>query len=169
MEQPYLASNARNANIALLYTSYQRPVLAYLTRLVHDAAAAEDLCQETFIKALRHWDQHDPAASASAWIYRIAANTAYDYLRRVRRISFTPLDYQQPSQDDDSLSVWLDTREPVQRALEQLPSSYSAALVLYERDGYTTEEIATTFHCSESAVRTRLSRARARFRKVYDG
>ena len=74
------------AYVELLYEEYQRPVLAYLTRLVSDREAAEDLCQETFIKAMRGWEGRDPTASVAAWVYRIATNTAYDYLRRRRRI-----------------------------------------------------------------------------------
>src|SRR5213593_2645091 len=70
------------AYVELPYEEYQRPVLAYLTRLVSDREAAEDLCQETFIKAMRGWEGRDPSASVAAWIYRIATNTAYDYLRR---------------------------------------------------------------------------------------
>jgi RNA polymerase sigma factor (sigma-70 family) len=76
------------AYVELLYEEYQRPVLAYLTRLVSDREAAEDLCQETFIKAMRGWEGRDPTASVAAWVYRIATNTAYDYLRRRRRIRF---------------------------------------------------------------------------------
>ena len=48
------------ACVELLYEEYQRPVLAYLTRLVSDREAAEDLCQETFIKAMRGWERRDP-------------------------------------------------------------------------------------------------------------
>ena len=53
------------AYIELLYEDYQRPLLAYLTRLVSDREAAEDLCQETFIKAMRGWDQRDVGARSS--------------------------------------------------------------------------------------------------------
>ena len=112
-------------------------------------------------------DQFRGDSKLSTWIYRIAANTAYDYLRRVRRITFTPLDYEQPSADE-SLEGWGDTHESVQHALAQLPTAYSIPLVLYERNGYSTREIASTLHCSEKDIRTRLSRARARFRQVYD-
>src|SRR5262249_6202405 len=72
------------AYMELLYEEYQRPVLAYLTRLVSDRETAEDLCQETFIKAMRGWEGRDSSASVGAWLYRIATNTAYDYLRRRR-------------------------------------------------------------------------------------
>src|ERR1044071_3084807 len=74
-----------------LYHEHRRALLVYLARLVDDREAAEDLCQETFLKALRNWARHDPAASPVAWIYRIATNTAYDHLRRRRRAQLAPL------------------------------------------------------------------------------
>src|SRR3712207_3045731 len=77
--------------IEQLYHEYHQPIQRYLERLVGQHETAEDLAHETFIKALRHWDQHDPAAPARGWLYRIATNTAYDYLRRRQRVAMTPL------------------------------------------------------------------------------
>src|SRR5215216_4518534 len=68
---PAIDGRIHGARIELLYEEYQRPLLAYLTRVVSDREAAEDLCQETFIKALRGWEQRDPSASVAAWVYRI--------------------------------------------------------------------------------------------------
>jgi RNA polymerase sigma-70 factor, ECF subfamily len=156
--------------IELLYADYQRPVLAYLTRLVSDREAAEDLCQETFIKAMRGWEQRDATASVVAWLYRIATNTAYDYLRRQRRIRFMPLvDNDEPSLEGAPLASQLDEREPVLRALEQLPAMYRLPLVLHSCEGRSTQEIADTLGVSNSAIKTRLFRARERFRQVYQG
>ncbi|HWQ15718.1 MAG TPA: sigma-70 family RNA polymerase sigma factor [Roseiflexaceae bacterium] len=158
------------ACVEMLYTDYQRPVLAYLTRLVSDRETAEDLCQETFIKALRRWESRDPTASVVAWLYRIATNTAYDYLRRQRRIRFTPLaDGDEPNVEGAPLESRLDEREPVLRALEQLPAMYRLPLVLHSYEGRSTQEIADTLGVSNSAVKTRLFRARERFRQVYQG
>ncbi|MFO7169559.1 MAG: RNA polymerase sigma factor [Chloroflexota bacterium] len=157
-------------NVETLYNEYQRPVLAYLTRLVSDREAAEDLCQETFIKALRGWENRDTGASVAAWLYRIATNTAYDYLRRQRRIRFTPLaDTDDPNGAGASLESHLDEREPVLRALAQLPTMYRLPLVLHSCEGRSTQEIADTLGVSNSAIKTRLFRARERFRQVYQG
>ena len=158
------------AYIELLYEEYQRPILTYLTRLVSDRETAEDLCQETFIKAMRGWAGRDPTASVAAWIYRIATNTAYDHLRRRRRIRFTSLiDTDQPSYAEHSMEAQLEEGEPVQHALAQLPAMYRLPLVLHSFEGRGTQEIADTLGCSNSAVKTRLFRARARFREVYRG
>src|SRR5581483_6847706 len=77
--------------IEKMYTAHQQALLAHLTRLLGDRMAAEDLCQETFLKVLRSWSNQAEIANAGAWLYRIATNTAYDYLRRRKRIQFTPL------------------------------------------------------------------------------
>src|SRR5829696_8385086 len=77
--------------IEQLYNDYHQPIRYYLTRLVSDREAAEDLCHETFIKALRAWGDLEHTAVVRSWLYRIAANTAYDFLRRRRRVAITPL------------------------------------------------------------------------------
>src|SRR5262245_18964035 len=85
------AATSESHAVERLYHEHRRPLLAYLARLVGDHEAAEDLCQETFLKALRSWARHDPAASAVAWLYRIATNTAYDHMRCRRRAALAPL------------------------------------------------------------------------------
>jgi DNA-directed RNA polymerase specialized sigma24 family protein len=60
-------------------------------RLLDDLTTAEDLCHEAFVKALLHWDDRDLAANARGWLDRIATKTAYDHLRRQRRVVMTPL------------------------------------------------------------------------------
>lgn len=166
-----MASVYSREGVEFLYRDLYQPVLAYLTRMVSDREAAEDLCQETFIKALRGWESHDADASVTSWLYRIATNTAYDYLRRRRRIRFTTLpedDRTEPA-DGRSMELRLDEQEPVRTALAQLPEMYRLPLVLHSLEGRSTQEIAATLGCSNSAVKTRLFRARERFRAVYQG
>ena len=78
-------------SVEQLYQEHHQPILRYLDRLVSDRETAEDLCQDTFIKALRHWNELEQQALARSCLYRIAKNTAYDYLRRRRREASTPL------------------------------------------------------------------------------
>lgn len=152
-----------------LYQQYRRPVLMHLLRLVGEPETAEDLCQETFLKAIRGWSRRDPSASLTAWIYRIATNTAYDHLRRRRRISFTPLADADDASDVSAMELRYDEQEPVLRALAQLPAIYRDLLVLHSYQGCSTQEIAAALGSSDGAVRTRLFRARERFRSVYQG
>jgi RNA polymerase sigma-70 factor (ECF subfamily) len=152
-----------------LYHEHRRPLLAYLARLVDDREAAEDLCQETFLKALRSWSRHDPAASPVAWLYRIATNTAYDHMRRRRRAVLAPLAEVDALAGATAAGAGLDVGVGVRRALAQLPARYRVPLLLHTCAGHSLQEIADALGCSHAAVKMRLLRARERFRQVYQG
>src|SRR5262245_1149495 len=124
----YEQTNDTINDVERLYQEHRRPILAYLTRLIDDHEAAEDLCQETFLKALRGWAQHDQSASPIGWLYRIATNTAYDHLRRRRRAIFMPLVESLPG--GYAPELWLGERELVRSTLAQLPAHYREPLLL---------------------------------------
>jgi RNA polymerase sigma-70 factor, ECF subfamily len=159
--------NDSTSSVEHLYQEHRRPILAYLTRLIDDREAAEDLCQETFLKALRSWAQHDQSASPIAWLYRIATNTAYDHLRRRRRAILMPLVEALPGGYTPEL--WLGERELVHSALAQLPAHYRVPLLLQVCAGHSLSEIADALGCTPSAIKMRLLRARERFRQLYQG
>lgn len=155
-------------DITEVYQVYRQSILAHLIRLVRDHEVAEDLCQETFIKVMRAWSRRDARASVAAWIYRIATNTAYDYLRRRQRIRFTPLYViEQTALGGDDLDAQLGEHEPVQQALNQLPERYRILLILHSCAGHSTRELADALGCTDNAIKTRLFRARTRFREIY--
>jgi RNA polymerase sigma factor (sigma-70 family) len=149
-----------------LYEQHRRPILAYLARLIDDRETAEDLCQETFLKALRAWERHDRVTSPVAWLYRIAANTAYDHLRHRRRTRLVPLFEADAAAGIHAPGTQPEEWAPVRAALAQLPAQYRIPLLLaYE--GRSLNEIAAALGCSNDAVKMRLLRARQRFRQVY--
>lgn len=156
------------SGIEQLYQDLRRPILAYLTRIVGDRETAEDLCQETFLKALCGWGQRHSPAGAASWLYRIAANTAYDYLRRQRRVRFTSLQSAEAvSSSGRSIETRLCEDEPVQVTLTHLPQRYRMLLLLYGCVGCSMHEIAALLGCSSDAVKMRLNRARRHFRRTY--
>ena len=157
-----------NPTIEALYETHHRALLAHLVRLVADPMAAEDLCQETFLKALRAWSEQPPIVNAQAWLYRIATNTAYDYLRRRKRIQFTSLSATpEMVGSGESMESRMHEQEPVQRVLAQMPPEARRLLVLASFAGHSADELATALDCSAAAVRLRLFRARERFRRIY--
>src|SRR5262245_47208951 len=109
------------SDVELLYCDFRQPVQIYLARLVRDWAVAEDLCQVTFVKALRAWDQRRASGDSKAWLYRIATNTAYDYLNRQRIASGALLDRGLQTTRDDNAEARLDDRVLIQSVLAQLP------------------------------------------------
>jgi len=158
------------ARFERLFLTHQTPILNYLYRFVGDVGRAEELAQETFIKAYRALTRLPADANERAWLYRIATNTARDWNRRRRLIQWLPL----LNRDNDSLSKGdpagqIVEAEAVQRALASLPVIYREPLLLYSMQGFSTAEIADILGLSQSAVKVRLFRARELFRGVYQG
>jgi RNA polymerase sigma-70 factor (ECF subfamily) len=135
---------------------------------VADRQQAEDLTQDTFVKAYRALARLPADANERAWLYRIATNTALDWLRRRRLISWFPL-----FERDNHPAVQTSFAEAslegvaVQRTLKKLPARYCVPLVLFACQGFSTQEIAQILHISQGAVKTRLFRAREKFRRLY--
>ncbi|MEM8530638.1 MAG: RNA polymerase sigma factor, partial [Chloroflexota bacterium] len=77
-----MATEHDEAAIVNLYLSHRHEILAYLTGILHHRELAEDLCQETFIKAFRNWPTQGQLRNPVGWLYQIARNTAIDELRR---------------------------------------------------------------------------------------
>ena len=161
-------TNEHSGAIAQLYQTYQHPLLIHLLRMVGNHEIAEDLCQETFIRGLRHWPRRDSTASVGAWLYRIATNVAYDHLRRRRRVGFVALDQiSAPASSEPEIAARLDRAAAIEQALAQIPHIYRLPLLLACYANHNTEEIARVLGCSCGTVRTRLHRARTRFREAY--
>ena len=153
-----------------LFSSYRTPILNYLYRLLGDSVRAEEVTQDTFVKAYRALGDLPQDANHRAWLYRIATNAAYDKLRRRKLIQWLPLldDEYSPEFDGEPGAV-LGDQDDVHRALSQLAPKYRAPLILYSVQGYSTREISEIMSISEGAVKTRLYRAREKFREVYEG
>lgn len=150
-----------------MYDEYYNMLLAYLVRLVRDREAAEDLCQESFIKALRNWHTRDPYANTVAWLYRIATNTAYDYLRRQKRIHFTSLTQPDSLMSPISIEAQVGDAALIEDALAQIPPHERLPIIMHAYRGHSMHEIAETIGCTKTAVKMRLFRARRRFRAAY--
>jgi RNA polymerase sigma factor (sigma-70 family) len=158
----------REARFEHLYGQYHSEIYIYLCRLVGDDRQAEDLAQDAFVKAYRALARLPKEANARAWLYRIATNSALDWHRRRRLISWLPL-FDRDSHPATSSSFAESSLESVavRQALAQLPSRYRAPLVLYACQDLSTQEIADILQISRGAVKTRLFRAREKLRQLY--
>lgn len=163
-------TTAADRAVAQLYAEYAPSVLRYLRRLTGSREEAEDIAQETFLKALRHWGQLENGAHVQAWLFRIARNTAYDSLRRGRRTPTVLLAGETierlPAPDQASR---VGDVEPILAALRHLPTSYRVPLLLHTVAGCPLNEIAARLGLKLGTVKSRLHRARASFRAHYAG
>jgi RNA polymerase sigma-70 factor (ECF subfamily) len=143
-------------------TFYRREfggIVAIVRALVRDGAAAEDLAQDTFIAANRHWPKVSGYDEPRAWVRRVAINKATSYLRwrgadwratsRVGRQMETTIPEMSPAGDE----VW--------REVRRLPRRQAQAVVLHYVGQLTMVEIAEVMKCSTGAVKSHLSRARS--------
>ena len=159
-----LDSDDRCRLVGLWFTEHQAPLFRYLVRLLGDEERAADILQDTFVRALRALDMHSPPPNPAAWLYRIAANLAYDVLRRRRRLRWLPLSGTEHAPAFES-NVAL--AESVRDCLARLRPNEAEALLLYEYAGLSCIEIAALSGEEATAVRMRLYRARTQFRKLY--
>ncbi len=173
MEQPLVLEGAledQEARFERLFRDYQRDIFVYLCRLVGDRGQAEDLAQETFVKAYRALNRLPMEANSRAWLYRIATNTALDCLRRRRLVSWLPL-FERDAHPAVQTSFAESSLESVavEKTLSELRARYRIPLVLYACQGLSTQEISEILRISRGAVKTRLFRAREQFRRLYGG
>jgi len=147
-----------------LYHCYQPQVYALCFRLLERAEDAEDAVQATFVRAFRALPRFRGDSTARTWLYRIATNEALGILRRRRDSS--PLEDGTVSLPDRSASVV--ERLAVRAALARLSPDHRAILVLRLWQDLSYTEIAAVLGISLPAVKMRLNRARAEFRKYYE-
>lgn len=156
----------------LLVVKYQHRIASLISRFVHDADEVQDVTQEAFIKAYRALSGFRGDSQFYTWLYRIAINTAKNYLvSRNRRPPGTDIEAEEAIffegadalRDIDSPEETLMSEQlmvVVTDAIKQLPEDLRTALTLREYDGLSYEEIASVMDCPVGTVRSRIFRAR---------
>ena len=152
--------------IEALVRRYQVRIFNHARILTCDDGEAEDLAQETFIRAFRGLKRFRGESSFKNWLYRIATNVAIDALRRQRET--TDVDEIQLASPDTGPEARVEEQERsriVQEAVLALPPASRAVLVLREYEGLSYREIADTLDIPIGTVMSRLNYARNRLRK----
>jgi len=181
-----LAQRGDSGAFDALVRRYQHKVVKLVMRYVRDAAEAEDIAQEAFIKAYRALPRFRGDSAFYTWLYRIAINTAKNTLAARGR---SPIEYDLDGPDGEeshemqarmkdtatpeALALTEEIRNTVTAAIDRLPGDLRTAIQLRELEGLSYEEIAARMQCPVGTVRSRIFRAReaidARLREVFDG
>ena len=156
----------------LLVLKYEQKIVNLVMRYVRDPEQALDISQEAFIKAYRALPRFRGDSAFYTWLYRIAVNTAKNYLAAQRR---RPMDIELDLQEQEhyglhaklketdtpeAVTLSHELQETLERAIEALPDDLRTAIILRELDGMSYEEIAQTMDCPVGTVRSRIFRAR---------
>lgn len=165
-----LAREAPADALEAMYSAYKGRIYTFLLRFLADPEMADDVTQETFTKAYGALDRLTREHRVLPWLYRIATNAALDHLRRRRRFQWVRIGFlagtpEEPHMRDDHGRV--PEREHIQAVLRGLPPENAIALLLHAVEGYSYNEIAEIQGATMTAVRSRIARARAAFRRAY--
>jgi len=159
---------------------YERPVFSLLYRMVRDRALAEDLAQETFIKVLNGITSYRAEYKFSSWIFKVANNTAIDYLRK-RTVDTLSLDGAPDATTPEARArTALQLGDPgetpleevearelggaIETAIGRLRPEYRACILLRHVEGYAYEDIASMLDLPLGTVKTYIHRARNELR-----
>lgn len=148
-----------------LYQRYSGAIQTYLMRMVGGRELAEDLCHDTFLKVWCHWSKRQSDANIVSWLYRIATNIAIDALRR-RRFQALPLNTE-IYVNNITIEETVATRDTLERLLETVPEQQRTPILLQIYGGWTIQEIADKYGCTNIAIRMRMFRARKHMQNVY--
>jgi RNA polymerase sigma-70 factor, ECF subfamily len=166
--QPGVAESLERQN--RFVSDNMRRIFVQIYRIVQNAADAQDLTQETFIKALQRQDQLKDEQKAAHWLSRIATNTALDFLRRHGRVTLCELESapEMSSETPEQILLRSEHHEYLADGLRLLSPRERAALLLRDVEGLPAEEVAKRLDCSKATVRSHIANARTKFRRYME-
>ncbi len=170
------------AAFEVLVTRYEPRIRRLIYGLTHDLQLTQDLCQETFLSAFRALSHiKESELHFAPWLYRIAVNQVRSEWRRRKYVTLVPFASPHMREDTQLYEISEDElvshdrfeeqvveRDLVQRVLSRLPEDAVVCLLL-DAEGFSYKEIAAIQQETVSAIRSRLSRARQLFQRIYTG
>ncbi|MGD8751500.1 MAG: sigma-70 family RNA polymerase sigma factor [Anaerolineales bacterium] len=166
------------AEFARFVEAYSGYIFRLGLKMLRNEQDAEDVLQETFIKAYRYLPEFEGRSKLSTWLYRIATNEALMLIRRRRDLLSVDAPYQDTQELQEPLQIvdWCclpegelmsdEARDYLDKAVGELSDALRVVFILRDIDGLSTRDTAEVLDLSESAVKTRLSRARLQLREL---
>jgi RNA polymerase sigma-70 factor (ECF subfamily) len=174
-----MVSKAYFEQTALIHLDFLYNLALKITRNEDDA---QDLVQETFMRAYRFFDKYEPGTNCKAWLYRILKNTFINHYRKQhRRPSEVDFDAIEETQETQVKQTGLKQGDPeetllnsmlkrdVRQAFDQLPQDYREALFLSLVEGFSYREIAEIMKCPIGTVMSRIHRGRKLMQRELKG
>ena len=151
-----------------------RRIFLLIYRIVGNVDDAQDLTQETFIKALQRQGQLKDLEKASGWLSRIASNTAIDFLRKNKKFAFSDvnelIETRSSTLDSPEQTLLRGERKlQLDGGLAELTVRERTALLLRDVEDMPAEQVAAQMNCSMATVRSHIANARIKFKRYLDG
>lgn len=150
-----------------LYTLYSGAMLSISMRIVNNRVEAEDILQESFVKAFTQLDKYREESSFGAWLKRIVINHSLNSLRK-RKVYFKELNeeiHTIPESEEEENEIEY-TVEDIKHAMVLLPDGYRTIFSLFMFEGHNHKEIANDLGISEVTSRSQLSRAKTKLKEI---
>jgi RNA polymerase sigma-70 factor (ECF subfamily) len=166
-----LVARGRDGDLAAvesLYEMFKRPVFGLVYRHTQNQAVAEDLLQDVFLKIFSNLRNVRDAGTFPGWVFRIALNTCYSYLRQKKSQGgkYVSLDDLGGNVEDlESEPVEKDLRGPLESAIQTLAPRLRSVFILHDVQGFKHEEIARALGCSVGTSKSQLFKARIKLRE----
>lgn len=167
-EQVRRAQRGDRDAFAQLVEQYFDRLFRWLCHLTHNQHLAEDLTQETFLKAFAHLESFRVGSNFQAWLYRIAYNTFLNQRRTATRMTRQPFPEALPANDasPDEQALTRESLQLLARAVGRLPKEFRAAFLLRVEEGLSFRQIADVLQTTEQTARWRVFKARQKLLNV---
>jgi len=156
-----------------LVQKYRRPMVSFMYRMAHNAAAAEDLAQEVFLRVYRSRGSYEASAKFTTWLYRIATNLAVNHARDTRHErpenmasldepdeeTGTTMDVADTSPNVEEKLVKQERLKAIRQKVENLPERQRLAVLMHKYQQMDYKQIGEVLNLSESATKSLLFRA----------
>ncbi len=167
----HLVRQAREGDVQAfgeIYTCFHSELVRYLIHRTGDVDVAEDLAQQSFIKAWQHLPRYEHRGYFKAWLYRIATNHLVDHYRRRRTfVDIASVDVEEPSEAESSV-IDGELHRYLRRALDRLPNHYREVLILRFMLNLPAAEVGERMNRSADAVRAMQVRAICALREQFE-
>jgi RNA polymerase sigma factor (sigma-70 family) len=151
-----------------LYRIYYKSMYSVSLRIVNNEAEAEDIMQESFLKAFKKIDTYRGEVSFGAWLKKIVINRSLDHLKK-KKVQFEEVSQRTAQLADESEEYSEVDVGRIKEAIQKLPDGYRTILSLHLIEGYDHEEISEILGISNSASRTQYSRAKSKLKELLRG
>ncbi|MEA3318718.1 MAG: RNA polymerase sigma factor [Bacillota bacterium] len=142
------------------YSQYHQTIFKYIILMVKDSQQAEDLTQETFLRAYKHHHTYKRDSSPKTWLFRIAHNTTVDHLRKMKPIRlFHQVFQKEQTVSSEDIVILKENSRELYDALNNLKDNYKQVIILRKIKGFSILETAHILDWSVSKVKSTLFRA----------